>query len=252
MALTAAQIVTLTTQIAKCPGMTSQAGQFLNATLQDLCQDYDLEQARGTFLFTFNNGAFNPAVPGSGTGSGPYALPSDYLRTHVSNGKDEFFYTIDGVPYPLIQVTLAEYDWMVQTAGFSSYPYNYATDKSQSPAQLFVWPPSSGSYACTMRYWRLMADIVTPEASNAVPWFPNTEILITSVAGRLMALTGDSRYQEYMSEDVERTPTSWKAKLNAYLKNAKDREGAVQTVGRDRRRWGRPFDQLKNTKNIGW
>lgn len=237
-------IVGLACQIAKCPGMVTQGGQFLNATLQDLCQGYDLDAALGTFTFTFNSA--------TGQGSGPYTLPADYLRTQVKDGKDEFFYTIQGVPYPLIQVTKAEYDWLVQTPGFQSYPYNYATDLSQSPAQLFVWPPSSGSFPAVLRYYKLMPDIVTPETSTTVPWFLNTEILITSTAGRLMAITGDQRYEAYMSEDVERFPTSWKAKLSVYLKNVEDREGAVHTVGRDRRRWGRPFDQLKNTKNIGW
>jgi len=244
MPLQAQQVVTLSCQIAKCPGFTSQGGQFLNATLQDLCQGYDLDAALGTNAFSFNSTA--------GQGSGPYTLPADYLRTQVKDGKDEFFYTINGVPYPLIQCTKAEYDWMVQTPGFQNFPYYYATDLSVSPPQLFVWPPASGAYPCIMRYYRLMPDIATPESSATVPWFLNTEILITSTAGRLMGITGDSRYEAYMSEDVEKHPTSWKAKLSTYLKNVEDREGAVHTVGRDRRRWGRSFDLLKNTKTIGW
>jgi len=244
MPLQAQQIVTLACQIAKCPGFTSQGGQFLNATLQDLCQGYDLDAALGTNAFSFNSAA--------GQGSGPYTLPADYLRTQVKDGKDEFFYTINGVPYPLIQCTKAEYDWMVQTPGFQNFPYYYATDLSTSPPQLFVWPPASGAYPCIQRYYRLMPDIATPETSATVPWFLNTDILITSTAGRLMGLTGDSRYEAYMSEDVERFPVSWKAKLSTYLKNVEDREGAVHTVGRDRRRWGRSFDLLKNTKTIGW
>ena len=241
MPLQAQQIVTLACQIAKCPGFTSQGGQFLNATLQDLCQGYDLDAALGTNAFSFNSAA--------GQGSGPYTLPADYLRTQVKDGKDEFFYTINGVPYPLIQCTKAEYDWMVQTPGFQNFPYYYATDLSVSPPQLFVWPPASGAYPCIMRYYRLMPDIATPESSATVPWFLNTEILITSTAGRLMGITGDSRYEAYMSEDVEKHPTSWKAKLSTYLKNVEDREGAVHTVGRDRRRWGRSFDLLKKYQN---
>lgn len=244
MPLTAAQIVTLACQEAKCPGFTSQAGQFLNLTLQDLCQDYDLAAATGAFAFNFNSA--------TGQGSGPYTLPADYLRTQVIDGKDTFLYIINGVPYPLIQVTLSEYKWLVQTPGFQSYPYNYATDLSQSPPQLFVWPPASGAYAASMGYYKLMPDIATPENSAVVPWFRNTQVLIRSVAGRLMGLTGDSRQMEYMGEDPEKYPNSWKAILDAWLKNASDREGAVKTVGKDRRRWGRPFDQLKNSKQIGW
>ena len=244
MPLTAAQIVTLACQEAKCPGFTSQAGQLLNATLQDLCMNWDIDQARGQFLFNFNSG--------TGSGSGPYTLPADYLRTEVDDGKDLFFYTIDGVPYPLIQVTLAEYNWMVQTPGFQSYPYNYATDLSQSPPQMFVWPPASGSYAATLRYWKKMPDISLPESSSTVPWFPNTQILIRSLAGRLMGLTGDNRQPDYLGDDPGRYPLGAGTLLNAWLKNSKDREGAAKTVGLDRRRWGRPFDRLKNTKNIGW
>jgi hypothetical protein len=244
MSLTSAQIVALATQDAKCPGFTSQAGQFLNATLQDLCQNYDLDAALGTFVFSFNSA--------TGQGSGPYNLPGDYLRTQVKDGKDEFFYTIQGVPYPLIQITKAEYDWLVQTPGFQSYPYNYATDLSVSPAQLFVWPPASGAYPCVLRYYRLMPDIATPETSAVVPWFNNTMILQRSVAGRLMGLTGDDRMEKYLGDDEDRFPLGAGTLLKRYLKNVEDREGAVHTVGKDRRRWGRPFDQLKNTKNIGW
>ena len=36
----------------KCPGMISQAGMKLNAILQDLFQNYDLELARKTTLVT--------------------------------------------------------------------------------------------------------------------------------------------------------------------------------------------------------
>lgn len=244
MPLTAAQICTIAMQEAKCPGFTSQAGQFLNATLQDLCQNYDLDVCLGSNPFSFNSV--------TGNGSGPYTLPADYLRTQVKDGKDEIFYTIQGVPYPLIQVTKAEYDWMVQTAGFSSYPYNYATDLSASPAELFVWPPASGSYVVTHRYYKLMPDIATPESSATVPWFLNTQILIRSVAGRLMGITGDDRQSAYLADDPDRYPLGAGTLLKAYLKNVEDREGAVHTVGLDRRRFGRPFDLLKNTKTIGW
>lgn len=244
MPQTAAQIVALAVQEAKCPGYVVQGGQFLNMTLQDLCQNYDLDAALGTFNFTFNSV--------TGIGSGPYTLPADFLRTQVKDGKDELFYTISGVPYPLIQITKAEYDWLVQTPGFQSYPYNYATDLSQSPAQLFVWPPASGAYPVTMRYYKLMPDIATPETSSAVPWFLNTQILIRSVAGRLMGITGDSRQADYLGNDADRYPLGAGTLLSAYLKNVEDREGAVHTVGKDRRRWGRRFDTLRNTKTIGW
>jgi len=243
MPLTAAQICTIARQEAKCPGFTSQSGQLLNAVLQDLCQDYDLDQCRKTFNFMFNSAV--------GNGSGPYTLPADYLRTEVIDGKDNFYYVINGVPYPLIQETLAEYNWQVQTPGFQSYPYNYATNLDTSPPQLFVWPPASGSYNSFLNYFSLMPDIATPETSNTVPWFPNTQFLIRSLAGRLMGLTGDDRQTAYLG-DGEQFPLGAGTLLKSYLMNAKDREGAVATVGLDRRRFGRAFDRLKNTKQIGW
>jgi hypothetical protein len=243
MSLSAAQIVTLACQEAKCPAFISQAGQLLNAVLQDLCMNYDLDQCRGTFNFQFNSV--------TGRGSGPYTLPVDYLRTEVIDGKDNFYYVIDGVPYPLVQETLAEHNWQVQTAGFQSYPRNYSTNLDTTPGQLFVWPPSSGSYNTFLNYFRKMPDIATPEMSAAVPWFPNTQILIRSVAGRLMGLTDDNRQAAYLGDGMD-YPLGAGTLLNQWLKNAKDREGAVKTVGLDRRRWGRPFDRLKNTKTVGW
>ena len=310
MPLQAQQIVTLAAQIAKTPGMIVQAGQFLNGVLQDLCNDYDLDVAKATLRFNFNSSGVTTPVPtpqgpwspgfspgfgplppppapvslvGTGNGSGPYILPDDYLRTEVIDGKDNFFYVINGVPYPLIQVTLAEYHWLVQTPGFQSYPYYYTTDLARSPVTgaegfvlgtstlggpdvlgpgsgtaennppfLFVWPPASGSYAAQLTYFRSMPDIPSAEQSASVPWFPNSEILIRGVAGRLMQISGDQRVDAYLGEDPERFPMGFKALLNAYLKNLKDREGAAVTVGLDRRRWGRPFDRLKNTKQIGW
>ena len=248
MGLQAQQIINLACQTAKCPGFTSQAGQFLNTTLQDLCQNYDLESALGTFNFTFNSV--------TGNGSGPYNLPADYLRTKVKNGKDDFFYTINGVPYPLIQCTKTEYDWMVQTPGFIDFPRNYATDLSPvtagQPGQLFVWPPANGGYPAVMRYFRLMPDIANPETSVVVPWFTNTQILLRGVAGQLMGITGDSRQAEYLGDDDDKYPLGFGTLLRKYLKNIEDNEGAVNTVGLDRRRWGRSFDLLKNTKVVGW
>ena len=239
MALTSAQIVTLACQEAKCPGYTSQAGPFLNSFLQDLCQNYDFDQALGTNSFSFTGS------------SGPYTLPADYLRTRVIDGKDEMFFVIDGVPYPLIQVTRSEYDWLAQTAGFSSYPQYYTTDLSTSPPGLYVWPPPSGSYAVTQRYQRLMPDITTPETSSTVPWFPNTLVLIRGVAGRLMGLTGDSRQADYLADGPEH-PLGAQTLLNQFMKNMSDREGAPKTVGLDRRRFGRDWNRLSNTKLIGW
>jgi len=237
MPLQAQQICSLARQEAKCPGFTSQSGQYLNSCLQDLCMNWDLDAAMGTQSYTTNT--INN-------------LPSDYLRTRVVDGKDDVFYTINGVPYPMIQITLAEYDWLVQTPGFQNFPQFYATNLSVSPSQILLWPPPSGQFPVTHRYQKQMPDIVTPETSIAVPWFLNTQILIRWTAGLLMGLTGDQRQAEYMGDNEEQHPLGARSLLKAYLRNVSDREGAVKTVGLDRRRFGRSFDRLKNTKNIGW
>ena len=46
MAYTSAQIVALACQIAKVPGYTSMAGQFLNTILEELWQVYDFAFSR--------------------------------------------------------------------------------------------------------------------------------------------------------------------------------------------------------------
>lgn len=230
MALTAAQIVTLACQTAKGPGFTAQAGVLLNSTLSYLCQTYDFDVIRKTFAFNFS----------SATGSGPYALPADYLRSRIN----DVFYTISGVPYVLISIELAEYDRMVQQAGLASYPEAYATDLSTSPPGMLVWPPSSGAYPVTVRYSPQMADIATPETSSVVPWFPNSDYLIRKVAADVMLLTDDDR-QPLFEKQAEGV-------LNHYLQLKDDKSGRAQRVQLDRRQFGPSFDRLPNTKMIGW
>src|SRR5579883_892488 len=184
MPLTSAQIITLACQTAKCPGFTSQAGQFLNAILSDLCQDFDLDVARATFNFNFaTNLVVNTNFPNVQAGSGPYALPADYLRAR----KGDVMWFNQGVPYPLIPIDIDEFDVMVQTGGFQAYPYLWATDMAETPPQAVVWPGAQGVFPVMVRYYSQMPDIgsgktssnnwaagaVAPELSSVVPWFPN-------------------------------------------------------------------------------
>lgn len=232
MALTSAQIVSIACQMAKCPGFTSQAGQLLNAVLADLCQMYDFEIARGLYTFSFNSGV--------GTGQGPYTLPADWLR-----GVDEsIFYTIDGVPYPMINIELTQFDDLTLTAGLNSYPNYYATDMSASPPTMYVWPPASGSYPVTARYYKKMPDITTPESSTAVPWFQNQQYLITELAARLMDITDDDRSETMRAKA--------KDVLTHFMKMKDDRGGKAYQVKLDRRLFRNRFDRLPDTKNMGW
>lgn len=243
MSLTAAQIVTLACQIAKAPGFTSQAGQWLNAVLSDLCQDYDFNVIRKNHTFNFSTSA---SGLGYAPGSGPNVMPSDFLRAY-RNGS---FYKISQVPYPMIGCKQEEFDRFVQQAGLASYPYMFYVDVSTAPAGLYVWPPASGAYPVTVRYQPQMADIATPETSTTVPWFPNTNYLITRVAGEVMKITNDDRWQAFLS-DAEDSGGAGDV-LRKYLKMKDDPETAVNTVKLDRRLFGASMDRLRDTKQIGW
>lgn len=255
MALTAQQIVTLACQIAKAPGFTSQCGQFLNVVLGELASDYDLQVAQGTFYFNFNPGLTTLVGSTNLNGSGPYPLPSDWLRAKP----DGVFWTLQGVAYDLIPLDLSEFDQAVQQAGLQDYPAFFCTDLSVEDAAneddsgagglAYIYPPPSGAFPCTARYQRQMPDIVTPETSSVIPWFPNSAYLIRRCAGELMQITDDTRAATFLGEEPG---VGAKAMLRDYLKLANDRENRATTVKLDRRRFGSSYDRLPNTKLTGW
>ena len=247
MPLQAQQIVALACQAAKAPGYTNQAGQFLNAMLSDLAQQYDLEVARklGTVNLVTGPAPTNGlAIGGAATnqGSGPYALPSDYLRM----ASNEVFYFVYGVPYVMVNCDLAEFDAMVQQAGISNYPENFATDDSAGLGlcTMMVWPPPGGSYIANIRYYSQPADISNPQGSATIPWFPHQTYLIKKLTANVMTITGDKRQSEY-DRDAD-------ALLKGYLIMQKDDDGRAKTVGLDRRRFGSAFNRLPQTKLLGW
>lgn len=236
MSLSYARIIALSTQVAKVPGFTTQAGEMLNAILAELCQNYNFELAKINYGFSFN-----------GT-SGPYIMPTNYLRTK----KDSFGFTIDGVPYRLTQLDYEEYLDLVQTPGFSSYPRFFATDPSTTPTSLYVWPPPSGAYPVTMEYYAQMPDVATPQSSSAVPWFPNQTYLLRRLAGELMLFSGDQRANGFLGDDDELYPQGAGTILRKYLKMKDDGQGYVKQVSLDRRMFGTAWSNLRNTKKIGW
>lgn len=243
MALQAQQIVSLATQIAKCPGMVIQAGQFLNNVLQSLAQDYDFEVIRKTATFNFNTtGTGNGYV----AGCGPNLMPSDFLRAH----KKGAFYYISGVPYTMIGYEQNEFDQFVQQAGNAAYPYAFYIDVSKTPMELYCWVPAAGAYAATVRYNPQMPDISSPETSSTVPWFPNTDYLINATASSLMGITNDDR----RNPGGAFSPQATSDQLLAYLKMKDDPESASpKRVTLDRRYFGNTqWSRLPNTKTIGW
>ena len=241
--LTAAEIITLATQIAKVPGFTAQALQFLNAVLQELAQDYDFDVIRKSSYFTFTTtGSGN----GYAVGSGPNTVPADFLRLH-RNGS---FYLISQVPYKLIGVKQEEFDSFVQQPGLASYPYMAYVDVTDAAGQapgLYVWPPAAGAYSATIRYNPQPAAITD---TSTTPWFPNSAYLYTRVAGELMKIANDDRWQSFLS-DADGGGGAGDM-LRRYLAMKDDPETAPKTVGLDRRRFGTSVNNLRNTKQIGW
>jgi hypothetical protein len=252
--LQAQQIVNLACQAASCPGYTAQAGQLLNVILQELCQTYDFDTAKRFYTFNFDPGLAT-LVGNAQIGSGPYPLPADFLRC-VGSGKD-CYWTLLGVPYPMIPIDLSEFDMTVQQAGLASYPYWFCTDVSPNDSEqqglagqafAYVYPPPSGAYPVFLRYYSQMPDIVTPETSTVVPWFPNTQYLRTRLTGELFAITDDERAVAYLGD----TAMGAQGILNRYLKLKDDKSDRAQTVQLDRRRFSGNFQKLRNTKTVGW
>lgn len=245
--MTAAQICTRACQIARVPGFIVQAGDSLNVALNELCQDYDFDLAKKTFQFNFNTSALNS------NGQAYQNLPADYLR----GIRNESFYIIQGVPYPMIPMDLNEIDMLVQQAGVTNFPVFYTVDMSRNgmvndgtlgvPVALF-WMPPSGAYPVTMRYFSQMPEVANPSASTAIPWFPNQNYLITRIAAELMKDSDDERLQTYLGD----TPGGSAYILKKYLQMKDDHGDRAQVVTLDRRRFGRAFDRLKSTKTIGW
>jgi hypothetical protein len=254
--LTAQQICALARQVAKAPGYVSQSGQLLNMILADLCQTYNLEITRKTHYFTFDPGIVAPEGM-SIYGSGPYDLPSDFLR--MEDDESAIFNIGDGVPRLLIPCDLTQFDMLVQQAGNQSYPCILAIDMSPVDAvqqgtdpgvpQGYVWPPPSGQYAAQFRYFCQMPDIDTPETSTTVPWFPNQSYLQTRLAGELMRITDDDRMPTFLGDGDEGA----QGILTRYLKLKDNRNNRAQSVRLDRRSFGGSnFANLPNTKTLGW
>lgn len=243
MPLQAQQLVSMSCLEAKVPGYLALAGQKLNMILSELCA-FNLDVNRKTYQFNFN----------VALGSGPIPLPTDWMRAN----KDDVFYTVLGVQYIMIPCSLAEFDAFVQQAGLAQYPEYYAVDNSplatQSAPNMYVWPPPSGSYPVTARYYSQMADITTPETSTTIPWFPDQLYLQRRLTGEMMLFANDDRAAMYLNGETTTKSGTFlgaSALLQRYLKT-KDDAQAVIRVTLDKRFFGLPFNKLKNTKTIGW
>ena len=241
MPLSASQIVSLALTAAKAPGYTSQGGQFLNVTLQDLAQVRNLKENRKTTTITI--------LPNN---NGPFALPADYLRMY------DLFFLQNNLPYFLKPVGQKDYDAEFKDPSIANYPYEWATDLSLeaqvwsggtqgngtllNAGNLFVYPQSSGSISLTMRYFPIRPDIVTPEISSQIPWYPNAPYLIKRTATWIMTLTDDERQARWEKECEDA--------LRPELIMEGDEQEVVKQIQLDPRRF-RMQRYLKPTKVTG-
>lgn len=183
--LTSAQIVTRACNIAKVPGFTAQGGQYLNLALRDLVLHRDLKMLRK-----------QQSIPIQVGSNGPFTLEADYLRTY------DLFYTINNFPYFLFTISQEQYDQLFKDPSIANYPYCYTTDLTATqvpgtPGQLFIFPQSTSALSLTHRYMVDMPDIVNPDTTTSVPWFPDQDYLIHATATRLMKETDDQRWESF-------------------------------------------------------
>lgn len=224
--LTASEIIQLAVQIAKVPGMTKQAGQFLNARLLQLALDQDMDIIRRT---TFINVV---------TGQATYDLPVNYLRMR------EAFYNINGSVFWLIQLALKDYDQLNTNPGLTDYPYYYSTDIGTTPPTLLLYPPPSLAIDLQIRYMDNLVEIDDPVNSQVIPWFQDQALLIDMVAENLMNIADDTRVDAMFAKNDD--------KFRRLLQMANDKENRAVIIEKDPLRF-RSIRRVRPTKlQGGW
>jgi len=234
-------------------GMVAIAGQYLNVVLEDLKRNRDLKMNRVTQFITVGAGAY-----------GPFPLESNYLRTYdlfyplpVSGGG-----TSSSMTQFLTPITMEQFDAEFKSPSISNYPYEFATDLStqaqvwtggltppntvaglytgigtQTQAgNLFIYPQSSGSLVLTHRYMIDQPDLVAPESSSQIPWFPFTDYLVKATAARMMGTTGDNRDEAFFARAEKM--------LQPFLIMEGDEQSAIHEVKLDPRK----FKFVRNLK----
>ena len=318
--LQAQEIVRIALRTAKAPNFTQDANSLLNAILAQLCQENDFDAAKQAFNFTFTGATAPIGNLNAQLASGPFKLPVDYLRAKIG----DILYFPQGLanfPLKLTPIDLAEFDALVQQAGFQNFPVFWTTDMSAASPMLtttgntngtttlsglasttnlgasggvagpgivpgttftfaggtsvtlsravtstgtggsytfgtppiaYVWPPASGGYPCLVRYYSQMPDIATPSTSAQVPWFPNSQFLITELAGRVMQITGDDRWEAFLSDNETLHPGGSRVLLRRYLQMKDDSSNRAQRVRLDPRRFGPSWSSLPKSKVFGY
>lgn len=173
--LTAQQIINLACAEAKVPGMTQQAGQYLNARLVQIALTHDLDIVRRTATINFI------------VGQAAYNLPANYLRAR------EVFFSQNGQVFKPNPISIEEYDGLFKGPGEQDYPYYFATDIAATPPVMYFYPSPSIAAPATVRYMDNAVEITNPENSSVIPWFQDQRLLIKMVAEDLYDLADDTR-----------------------------------------------------------
>lgn len=215
--LTAAQIVTMACQIAKCPGYTAIAGQRLNEVLVDLAIEQNLDIIRRTLTISVQPNQQS------------YQLPTNFLRAR------ECFYNIQGAVFQVTEYALEDFDALFTGPNNSAYPEIFTVDQSTNILQFYPLPLVAISV--TFRYMDQAVEIVTPDTSNNVPWFPKQSYLIERLAEKMMQITDDVRQPQFEAKSDE--------ELRRFLKM--DNGNVLNTVQLDPRRFNNPRS-LRATK----
>jgi hypothetical protein len=185
--LTSSQIVADACVIAKAPGFIAIGGRQLNLVLNDLVLHRDLKVNRKLSTFTAQAGS-----------NGPFSLGSDYLRTY------DMWYEVNNFPYFLFQMGQDQFDALFKDPSIANYPYAYATDLSsaavQSAVSVMIYPQTNSQLTINHRYMVNRPDIPSPEASAVVPWFQDQDYLVHATATRIMKITDDARYNDYVAQ----------------------------------------------------
>ncbi|MES2730028.1 MAG: hypothetical protein V4621_08060 [Pseudomonadota bacterium] len=224
--LTASEIINLAVQVAKVPGMTTQAGQFMNARLLQLALDQDMDIIRRTTTVNVI------------TGQAAYDLPVNYLRMR------EAFYNINGSVFWLIQLALKDYDQLNTNPGLTDYPYYYSTDIGTTPPTLLLYPPPSLAFPLTIRYMDSLVEIVDPPNSQVIPWFQDQSLLIDMVSENLMNISDDTRVDAMFAKNDD--------KFRRLIQMSNDHQNRATVVEKDPRAF-RSVRQVRPTKlQGGW
>lgn len=241
MALTIAQLISLCAQDANCPAYLTQAGQKLNLVLQELAQSYNFSTNQGWLTGTFFSGiggVVNTATVVAG--SGPYQLPSDFLRFDFN----DFFWQNGGINYFPTPMDIDKFDELVQQQGFATYPSAYTVDMSTTPPGLYVWPAPSAAYPYFGRYHRQVADIANPATNSGTGWFPDQMYIQLRLTAELMLTTGDQRHPQILGLAMEQ--------LNRFMQKEDNRDTRAVTAKLDPRHFGPSWNRLPSTKVIPW